>query len=226
MNRRVFTSLVLASLTAATGAILAQAPPATTAAPAASSQAPAGAPPAAPASTCPEMATALTALMRNDARLGDWPALGRYREANRALPPAAAGEQRVVFMGDSITDAWQQPRFSFFPGKPYVDRGISGQTTPQMLVRFRRDVIDLKPKAVVILAGTNDIAGNTGPMSDEDIEGNLASMSELAHANGIKVILSSITPVSGYHIAAGGPPQTTRRPVPRILKLNEWMRAY
>src|SRR4051812_10005754 len=222
MNRRVFTSLVLASLTAASGAVLAQAPRTTAAAPAATSQAPAGAPPAAPASTCPEVATALTALMRNDARLADWPALGRYREANRALTAAAAGEQRVVFMGDSITDAWQQPRFSFFPGKPYVDRGISGQTTPQMLVRFRRDVIELKPKAVVILAGTNDIAGNTGTMSDEDIEANLASMSELAHANNINVVLSSITPVSAYHTAAPrGVPQTTTRPMARIQKLND-----
>ena len=116
--------------------------------------APGAAPPAAPATGCPEMATALTALMRNDARLGDWPNLARYREANRTLPPPSGGESRVVFMGDSITDAWQSPRYGgFFPGKPYVDRGISGQTTPQMLLRFRRDVIDLKPKAVVILAG-------------------------------------------------------------------------
>lgn len=227
MKRRVFTSLVVASLTAATAGVLAQAPQTTTAAPAATSQAPAGAPPAAPASTCPEMATALTGLMRNDARLADWPALGRYRDANRALPAPAAGEPRVVFMGDSITDAWQQPRFSFFPGKPYVDRGISGQTTPQMLVRFRRDVIELKPKAVVILAGTNDIAGNTGPMSDEDIEANLASMSELAHANNIKVVLSSITPVSAYHTATPrAVPQTTARPMARIQKLNDWMKSY
>src|SRR3954453_22556824 len=174
MNRRVFTSLVVASLTAATGAVLAQAPPTPTAAPAATSQAPAGAPPAAPASTCPEMANALTALMRNDARLADWPALGRYREANRTLAPAAASEQRVVFMGDSITDSWQQPRFGgFFPGKPNVDRGISGQTTPQKVVRFRCEIIKQNPKAVVILAGTNDIAGNTGPMTNEDIQGNL-----------------------------------------------------
>ena len=111
MNRCVLTSLVLASLAAGTAALAAQAPSSTTAAPTAPSQAPAGAPPTAPASTCPEVATALTALMRNDARLADWPALGRYREANRALPAAAAGDQRVVFMGDSITDAWQQPRF-------------------------------------------------------------------------------------------------------------------
>src|SRR5881398_2516769 len=138
----------------------------------------------------------------------DWAYLAKYRDADAALPPAAPGETRVVFMGDSITEGWSMKatattpdRGEFFPGKPYVDRGISGQTTPQMLVRFRRDVIELKPKAVVILAGTNDIAGNTGPMSDEDIEANLASMSELAHANNIKVVLSSITPVSAYHTA-------------------------
>ena len=173
------------------------------------------------------MATALTALLRNDARLLDWPALGRYREANRNLAAPAAGEERVVFMGDSITDAWQQPRFGgFFPGKPYVDRGISGQTTPQMLVRFRRDVIDLKPKAVVILAGTNDIAGYTGPMSNEDIQANLASMSQVAQANSIKVILASVTPVSAYHTAPRAAPQTSTRPMVRIQAVNEWMKTY
>jgi lysophospholipase L1-like esterase len=171
---------------------------------------------------CTDVSAALLTIANQDTRLRDWANLSRYREANKTVTRAD-----VVFMGDSITDFWQQPRFGgFFPGKNYVDRGISAQTTSQMLLRMRPDVIALKPKAVVILAGTNDVAGNTGPMSDEDIEGNLASMAELATANGIKVILSSITPVSGYHIAAGGPPQTTRRPVPRILKLNEWMRAY
>lgn len=125
--------------------------------------------------SCPELARAITSVVTNDARVRDWPNLTRYREANRTLAPAAAGEARVVFTGDSITDNWQQPRFGgFFPGKPYVDRGIGGQTTPQMLLRFRPDVIDLKPKVVVILAGTNDIAGNTGPLTDEDIQGNLA----------------------------------------------------
>jgi lysophospholipase L1-like esterase len=130
-------------------------------------------------------------------------------------------------MGDSITDGWQQPRYGgFFPGKPYVDRGISGQTTPQMLLRFRPDVIKLKPKAVVILAGTNDIAGNTGPMTDEEIEGNLQSMAELAKANGIKVVLSSITPTSAYHVVANGVPQTTARPMSRIMAINDWMKKY
>src|SRR5688572_25914201 len=117
-----------------------------------------------PAQSCPELATALTTLMRNDARLRDWANLGRYREANHSLPPAAGA--RVVFMGDSITDAWPQRIPEFFTGKGYIGRGISGQTTSQMLVRFRSDVIDLKPQVVVILAGTNDIAGNTGPMTD------------------------------------------------------------
>ena len=179
--------------------------------------------------SCPELARALSAVVRNDNRLRDWPDLARYREANRhlAAPPAADG--RVVFMGDSITDLWQQPRFGgFFPGKPYVDRGISGQTTPQMLVRFRPDVIALEPKAVVILAGTNDIAGNTGPATNEEIEGNLASMSELARANGIRVVLSSILPVSAHHHRADdpSPPQTTARPMSRIIAVNEWMKTY
>jgi lysophospholipase L1-like esterase len=174
-----------------------------------------------PELTCPDTATALRAVMANDLRLRDWPALSRYREANHTVTNPA-----VVFMGDSITDIWQQPRFGgFFPGKPYVDRGISGQTTPQMLLRFRPDVIDLKPKAVLILAGTNDIAGNTGPMTDEEIEGNLASMSELAHAHGIKVILASITPVSDYHVTNANP-QTSLRPMDRIRAVNAWMKAY
>ena len=184
-------------------------------------------PAAAPAATCTEMAAALQALMRNDARLRDWANLARYRDANRALPAPAAGEARVVFMGDSITDSWPQPRFgTFFPGKPYIGRGISGQTTPQMLIRFRPDVIDLKPKVVVILAGTNDIAGNTGVMSNEEIQGNIQSMAELAKANGIKVVLSSITPTAAYHPPASGFPQTVTRPMARIRAVNEWMKSY
>jgi lysophospholipase L1-like esterase len=179
--------------------------------------------------SCPELAAAVQAAARNDARLSDWPNLTRYGEANHALTAPAPAEARVVFMGDSITDAWPQPRFgAFFPGKPYIGRGISGQTTPQMLIRFRPDVIALKPKAVVILAGTNDIAGNTGPMTDEQIAGNLASMAELAKANGIRVIFSSVLPVSEYHVRAGdtAPPQTTRRPMARITALNAWMKNY
>src|SRR5436190_359350 len=131
---------------------------------------------------CADVAAALTAVTNQDTRLRDWANLARYRDANKTATRAD-----VVFMGDSITDFWQQPRFGgFFPGKNYADRGISAQTTPQMLIRFRPDVIALKPRAVVILAGTNDIAGNTGPMTNEEIQNNLASMAELAKANNIK----------------------------------------
>jgi lysophospholipase L1-like esterase len=185
-----------------------------------------GQPPATTAS-CPEMASALQAMMRNDARLRDWPQLARYRDGNRTLPPSSTEAPRVVFMGDSITDSWQQPEYGgFFANPQYVDRGISGQTTPQMLVRFRPDVIALDAKVVVILAGTNDIAGNTGPMSDEEIEGNLASMAELARAHGIKVVLASITPTSAYHTRPGAAPQTTVRPMSRIRALNAWIQKY
>ncbi len=184
-------------------------------------------PPPAPAPNCPELATALAAVTRNDARLRDWGNLARYREDNRSLQAPAAGEQRVVFMGDSITDSWTQRRFGdFFVGKPYVGRGISGQTTPQMLVRFRADVIDLRPQAVVILAGTNDIAGNTGPMLDQEIQGNIASMAELAKAHGIKVVLASITPTSAYHTAPNAEPRTTGRPPARIRALNAWIQSH
>lgn len=150
----------------------------------------------------------------------DWPDLARYREANAALPPPAPGENRVVFMGNSITQGWAQHFETMFPGKPYIGRGISGQTTPQMLVRFRQDVIDLDPAVVVILAGTNDIAGNTGPATDEMIQGNLASMAELARANGIRVVLSSILPASDYRWRPG------LEPGPRIVRINEWLREY
>jgi lysophospholipase L1-like esterase len=207
--------------------VAAQAPPSASAQAAQAAPAQQATPPALP--SCPELAAALQAVARNDARLSDWPNLARYREANRSIATPGAGEARVVFMGDSITDAWPQPRFgAFFPGKPYIGRGISGQTTPQMLLRFRPDVIALKPKAVIILAGTNDIAGNTGPMTDEQISGNLASMAELAKANGIRVIFSSILPVSEYHVRPGdtAPPQTTRRPMARITALNAWMKEY
>jgi len=169
---------------------------------------------------CADVSAALTAIVNQDTRLRDWANLGRYREANRAAKPD------VVFMGDSITDLWQQERFGgFFPGKNYADRGISAQTTPQMLIRFRPDVVALKPKAVVILAGTNDIAGNTGPMTNEEIQNNLMSMAELAKANGIRVVLASITPVSAYHVG-NAVPQTTRRPVARIKAMNDWMKSY
>ncbi len=161
-------------------------------------------------------------------RLKDWAELDRYRAANAALAPAAKEEARVVFMGDSITDMWQLPKSGgFFPGKPYVDRGIGGQTTPQMVLRFRDDVIALQPKAVVILAGTNDIAGNTGPMTLEETEGNLATMAELARVHGIRVVLSSVMPVNDVADADGKViEQTDRRPPEKILALNEWIKKY
>jgi len=148
--------------------------------------------------------------------------LGRYREANAKLAPPAAGEKRVVFFGDSITDGWELAKY--FPGKPYVNRGISAQTTSQMLVRFRQDVIDLQPKAVVILAGTNDIAGNSGPIALPDIEANLASMTDLAKAHHIAVVLSSVTPVHDF--TAESKDFFAMRPQSEILELNAWTRNY
>lgn len=158
----------------------------------------------------------------------DWPNLARYDKDNKAAAQPAKSEQRVVFMGDSITDSWDNPsNGGFFPGKPYVNRGISGQTTPQMLIRFRRDVIELKPKVVVILAGTNDIAGNTGPTTLEAIQDNLKSMAELANANRIRVVFASVMPVSDYHVRDGKPlTQTVRRPPEKILALNKWMQEF
>jgi len=152
----------------------------------------------------------------------DFGQLARYRDADAALGPPSASENRVVFYGDSITDIWKLE--DYFPGKPYVNRGIGGQTTPQMLVRFRQDVIDLQPKVVIILAGTNDIAGNTGPMRNEVIEGNLSSMIELARAHGIRVVLCSIMPVHNYTEKAKD--FFAQRPQSRILALNEWIKDY
>lgn len=154
------------------------------------------------------------------AQQGGWANLARYREANIALGAPAPGDARVVFMGNSITEGWAPYFATMFPGKQYVGRGISGQTTPQMLVRFRQDVIALRPAVVVILAGTNDIAGNTGPSTLEMIEDNLASMAELAQANGIRVVLSSVLPVWDYPWKRGV------EPAPRIVALNDWMRRY
>ena len=182
-------------------------------------------PVATPSPDCGEMKTRLE---RAETRLNDWPALARYREDNNKTALPAKSEQRVVFMGDSITDSWDDPRYGgFFPGKPYVNRGISGQTTPQMLIRFRPDVIALKPKVVVILAGTNDIAGNTGPTTIQAIEGNLMSMAELATAHGIRVVFASVLPVSDYEMRDGKPiVQTVRRPPDQILALNKWLKEY
>ena len=154
--------------------------------------------------------------------MDDFGELKRYRPANTKLTPPTAGEKRVVFFGDSITDMW--PMATAFPGKPYVNRGISGQTTSQMLVRFRNDVVALGPKVVVILAGTNDIAGNTGPISLEDIQGNFASMVEIARAHGIRVVLSSVIPVHNYTPASDR--TYPRRPPEQIAALNKWLKDY
>jgi acetyl esterase/lipase/lysophospholipase L1-like esterase len=157
----------------------------------------------------------------------DWAYLAKYRNADKALPAPTQGEVRVVFMGDSVTEGWglkgtatTPDRGEFFPGKPYVNRGISGQTTPQMLVRFRQDVIDLKPKVVVLLAGTNDIAENTGKMTLGEIGNNIASMSEIARANGIRVVLCSVLPASEFWWHKG------LEPAPKIKALNAWIKEY
>jgi lysophospholipase L1-like esterase len=152
----------------------------------------------------------------------DFGQLARYRDANASMKPPAAGENRVVFFGDSITDMWKLEEY--FPGKPYVNRGIGGQTTPQMLVRFRQDAIDLQPKVIVILAGTNDIAGNTGPMRLEDIEANYASMAELVRAHHIYLVFSSVLPVHNY--TPGSQDLFAQRSPEKILELNRWLKAY
>jgi len=178
---------------------------------------------------CAELPVLNERLERANKILHDWPNLARYAEANATLAAPSKFELRVVFMGDSITDAWISPEFGgFFPGKPYVDRGISGQTTPQMLIRFRPDVIALQPKIVVILAGTNDIAGNTGPMTVGQIEANLVSMAELAKTNKIRVVLASVLPVSNYGHDRQGNPLDMRinRPPEKILELNAWIKKY
>ena len=154
------------------------------------------------------------------AKLADWPQLEHYRAANAALPLAAPGEDRVVFYGASMTEGWGRNGSTFFPGKPYVNRGISGQTTAQMVVRFRQDVIDLHPKAVLILAGTNDVAGNTGPMTPEMTEENWQSMADLAKANGIRVIFASITPSTDFPWRRG------LHPAEKIRALNAWLKEY
>jgi lysophospholipase L1-like esterase len=159
----------------------------------------------------------------------DFGRLGRFADANAALAAPKPGEARVVFFGDSITDNWSSGRYgTFFPGRPYVNRGISGQTTAQMLVRFRPDVIALQPKAVVILAGTNDLAGNSGPVSLSSIQDNLASMAELAGRHGIRVVLASLLPISDDKKDAGGRPilQSQRRPPERIDEMNRWIADY
>jgi len=154
--------------------------------------------------------------------MSDFGNLGRYSDANAKLALPTSAENRVVFMGDSITDMWKLEQS--FPGKPYVNRGIGGQTTPQMLIRFRPDVIDLTPKVVVILAGTNDIAGNTGPMTLAEIEANIQTMAELARLHNIRVVLSSVLPVNNY--TERSKLMFPIRPPAQIAELNRWSKDY
>ncbi|MDQ3278245.1 MAG: SGNH/GDSL hydrolase family protein [Bacteroidota bacterium] len=150
----------------------------------------------------------------------DWANLKRYEGENKALQPLKGGEKRIVFMGNSITEAWKRTDSAFFAGRPYINRGISGQTTPQMLVRFRPDVLDLKPAVVVILAGINDIAQNTGPMTLEQTFGNIVSMAELAKANKIAVVLCSVLPAFDFPWRPG------LQPAEKVVKLNAMLKAY
>ena len=151
----------------------------------------------------------------------DWPNFNRYRQDNYQVGMPSEDENRIVFMGNSITEGWSVTYPEFFDNKPYINRGISGQTTPQMLVRFRADVIDLKPKAVVILAGTNDIAGNTGPSTVKMIADNIFSMAELAKEHNILVIISSVLPVYKYSWI-----EQDLDPVPIISRLNVIIKNY
>ncbi len=162
----------------------------------------------------------ITKYQRIKQMINDWPYLKKYHEENSKLPKIQAGQKRIVFMGDSITEFWSEVCPEFFYGKPYINRGISGQTSPQMLVRFRADVISLQPTIVVILAGVNDIAGNTGPSTLEMITNNIFSMIELAKANQIKVILCSVLPANNFHW------KTKTYPAEKIIKLNILLKKY
>ena len=153
--------------------------------------------------------------------LSDWGGLTRYGSEDSEIKPPAPGENRVVFIGDQITEFWGRGQARFFPGRPYFNRGIGGQTSPQMLVRFRQDVIALKPSVVVIQAGTNDIAGATGPATRGTLSDHIMSMTDLARANGIRVVLASITPVCDCTTV-----QTDLRPQRRIADLNGWLKSY
>lgn len=150
----------------------------------------------------------------------DWPNLKRFQEENSKLAAPAANEKRVVFMGNSITEGWKNTSPEFFNGRPYINRGISGQTTPQMLIRFHQDVVNLKPKVVVMLCGINDIAGNSGPSTLEMIEDNIAAMAEIAKANKISVVLSSVLPAFDFPWKPG------LEPANKVIALNQWIKEY
>jgi lysophospholipase L1-like esterase len=167
-------------------------------------------------------AQAQTELETAKAFIRDYPQLARYAAENRQVPPPRPDEQRVVFLGDSITDFWGRQTGVFFPGKPYINRGIGAQVTPQMLIRFRPDVVDLQPEVVIILAGTNDIGGRYGPIPTHATEENLMSMAELAKVHNIAVVFSSLLPVCDCH----GQTQTVKRPRAQILALNDWIKSY
>jgi lysophospholipase L1-like esterase len=162
----------------------------------------------------------LSLFMAQNAEAQDWANLNKYQNENATLPVLTSGQKRIVFMGDSITEFWSVINPEFFAGKSYINRGISGQTTPQMLIRFRPDVIALKPSLVIIMAGINDIAGNTGPSTLEMITNNLFSMAELAKANHIKVILCSVLPAYDF------PWRTGSFPAEKIVKLNTMIKKY
>jgi lysophospholipase L1-like esterase len=166
------------------------------------------------------MLCAIGARAQDDKLHKDWANIKGYEDANSKLPPPATGEKRVVYMGDSITDFWINNDSTFFKSNSYINRGISGQTTGQMLVRFREDVINLKPKVVVILAGINDIAENNGPSKLEDVFGNIVSMAELAKTNHIKVVISSVLPANKV------PWRPSITPTEKVISLNQMLKAY
>ena len=153
--------------------------------------------------------------------LTDWAGLTRYGSEDAEIRAPKPGEDRVVFLGDEITENWGKGEAKFFPGKPYLNRGIVHQTSPQMLVRFRQDVIELKPKVVVIETGTNDLASWTGPSTEGMMGENVMSMVELAKVNGIRVVLASVTPVCDCFTR-----QTGLRPQGKIIGLNGWIKDY
>lgn len=162
----------------------------------------------------------LSIVMGGKVQAQDWPNLNKYQKENANLKPIAPGQKRIVFMGDSITEFWSVTDSEYFAGKQYVNRGISGQTTPQMLIRFRADVITLKPAVVVVLAGINDIAGNTGPATLDMIANNIFSMAELAKANQIKVILCSVLPAYDFSW------KPNQNPAEKVVALNKIIKNY